>query len=1443
MPHHYLIRDIVVENTQAEFVSDVQLSWYPRDEHNAVLAASYLWTDQRINKELPSVQALRLLCDNFEFYKPNRNRHTWLATYGHGKSHLALALANFFGQPHESPIVDGLLASVEHANADIAQRLRAFKQGRQPYLVVRLRGDRPLSLTQALVAGLEEALSEHPGTQGAELGLWFDAALELLATLTPEQQEKASSYLLDKKNIDLAQLRANLRARNTGLYDLTRNVWKHLFGFRPDLKSELNPKEMLEQVAHDYCGDPDSGKPCAGILVLFDEFGRFVEAYAGNYDTQGENLPLQSLLDAMETLRNRAAFVSFAQYKPEEIARRKLQARGAGAETMANIVQELNRLPANQHQALASPLEAVLDGYLQQKPARWNELVADDTRWDEVINAIDLVKLLFPVRYTEANGWTDEKLRETLGEGCFPLHPLTTALLCGANLRGDTARSVLGFVEDRIRAWGPLPALTTAGNLNWVYPTELVTYFGEALAPTETGWLRYDEARRKSPDTPTNRVVLAAMFLFETVGLQPGSTPADEYPSLIGALTGMPAAEAEAALQALTADAHIEYDAGQRKYLFWAVGQSGADATKTLNDELAILWNNPSRVDEKLTTILAHNVFTAEGFVGNPDAWQAEEIALSRDEWTPATLADKLSRFSYDARQQSLRTAPRGYVLRAIALNDADVNWFQQHADQVFQQALTRVAPVGPPPAVLVLPSKPQDGLVKALLKKHLLDGWGHETRTTLGAQALQQLENKVEEEVKSNWDLLWQDDNRLGTWYCPASYQEGVISRLGGNLHPSLQNALKSTYEVAYNQVAPFTTEAQKDNFKRGVARACQFLVRGSFIGWEEAVAPKSEGRAKDLYRYYLKNGPKTSWGVVDNREKVREPSDNVAKQAWNLLDQAVPAGAERVSLRNTLLTLLNVPYGYDYYSLGLLFCAWYGCHRHEIKLYRGATGSSFTPEEWLGVENNFQKLISSLLGYYDVCVTRIDKGKVENEVTKLVESINNRKSLSYAEAEAVTSELAQYTTDPAADESLLSQAQEAIVLLEKDRALATKYHEYLLDLSKQLGGNFAANLNGVKALAKLLEQVRQAPNLGCIQSDQPELAADIEQGILTKLSATVVQASNVLSRLNSLDKHSDQLEGLMHLRAAVNSTGHAPSIAQVQKAFDDLDNAFRKRKEEAQDLDFIKKLEAAEKTEKQRYLSELRFWLPVLEEHRAFAESTEERRLKVLEKIQKGIQAHAAFLANAQAKADEITTRTAVASLLKSLYGAQSDYAEAEPEQGQLIALIERGEALDKVLEELEELKDKKALDGKALAALLKRYDTQAASTCLSETQRLHIQNLRGKKEARFNVRVQKAVEELEKLETRSASDESPALVMESLRQGRDNGLRFLTTDYQPRLKAVEAKLNERIGEDVTEKIQDLFLHIANPQQRRLCLDKLRSLLDPPVGEPVTVPTTSSN
>ncbi|MEI6914103.1 MAG: hypothetical protein WCL39_03130, partial [Armatimonadota bacterium] len=109
-----LIQDVVLPNENARFANAVQLGWYPSDERNIPLATGYIFTKNSTTGYVSSIDVLDYIRDSFR-WSGNPNCHVVIATYGHGKSHLALALANFFGKPYESPEIEGLLKSIEHA--------------------------------------------------------------------------------------------------------------------------------------------------------------------------------------------------------------------------------------------------------------------------------------------------------------------------------------------------------------------------------------------------------------------------------------------------------------------------------------------------------------------------------------------------------------------------------------------------------------------------------------------------------------------------------------------------------------------------------------------------------------------------------------------------------------------------------------------------------------------------------------------------------------------------------------------------------------------------------------------------------------------------------------------------------------------------------------------------------------------------------------------------------------------------------------------------------------------------------------------------------------------------------------------------------------------------------------------------------------------------------
>ena len=135
------IGELVRLDPDAQFRSDVQLDAYDKP-HNLGLLKSYLFTSQAPTGYESSIDILKTILQAFTSNRLD-NRMTVIANYGHGKSHLALALANYFGRPVNSEECQVLLSKVAAAvpNQAVAATYKAFKVANPRHLILRLRGD------------------------------------------------------------------------------------------------------------------------------------------------------------------------------------------------------------------------------------------------------------------------------------------------------------------------------------------------------------------------------------------------------------------------------------------------------------------------------------------------------------------------------------------------------------------------------------------------------------------------------------------------------------------------------------------------------------------------------------------------------------------------------------------------------------------------------------------------------------------------------------------------------------------------------------------------------------------------------------------------------------------------------------------------------------------------------------------------------------------------------------------------------------------------------------------------------------------------------------------------------------------------------------------------------------------------------------------------------
>lgn len=1446
----YTIREITKENPQAAFVSDVALAWYPAHPNNTRLAGSYSWTRQQIGEELPSLEALNRLRHGFESDEVAKlgNRHLWEAIYGHGKSHLALALANFFGKPAGSPEVNAILDAIKHAKGDY-EGLKSFKEDRQPYLVLTLFGNDTLTIAQGVVRGIEKAFAANPETHSEDLGLWFKPAEEGLEALSAKQAdvEKATEFLQSlTPPLTLQDLRDDLSSRR-GLYrEQLSQMVHHVTGFPPAFGDMLGPKQVIESVVNRYCGE---GKPFAGLLILFDEFGRFVQDYASEYDLLSKNQPLQNLLEAVASLQSRAAIVAFTQANPEGIAKRAL---GANSARLDEVNRELTRFPDPDRKVLVSPLEAVLGDFLQQEEKKFGQLLdAYPSAEADLDAAIDMTKVLFPARYSS---WTPQQVQNQLGYECFPLHPLTTALLCTLGIRETvSARPSLGFVQEAYNRFADYPAITANGTLQFIPATQLVAYFQESLAKSDEDWNRYQNALRLAGASlpqlkladPTHLKddVLAAMFVRETANLTIGSGLTD-HEGIIAALCGHPRADVAQALRELAADGRIQHDPAGRKYLFWSLGQDGMKASRALSMETDRIVQDPVDFEKAIRQQLYTLNYSEEVYLGNAIDWAAPVFIVPRAIWSRDYLKLLIRPYQLNTDGTWLDTnARRGYAIRPIGNTDEEVAWLRAHAQADFDAVIQELDSMYPPPAVLVLPQQPHTGLLRALAQQYVLDGWGTQTRADLGEKAIEQIQAQTAEQRQTEITKLRSEEKKIIDYKVPSVYASAVNALLSTVSTPSLSALLKACYAPAYGWRAPYVDDSSSStSYRRGVWTACDYLRRDKFIDWDDNTRGAPGAPARKIYEKVLRDTPNT-WGVVDASLRVVDPRLEVVQRGWQVLEEAVLVSTnpdDRVSLRAPLLKLLNAPYGYDYYSLGLLFCAWAGRYRRTLHFYHGVTRQRLTSEEWFTTENNFEKVISILLGPLDLHVAREDPAAVKVHIEQILRDWHEHKSLDFTEAETRLAELKEYANNEASDPDLLEQANETIPLLAAAIQSIREYHSSLTNITEELPALTNAHPDTIQALVKLLNNIRIGPPQVTVQPSYLEHANHVEAQVLNKLRTITTQICNIYTspqQINTLTKCKESENRLFATKMYLSGLTDEIDSTKVEEAILTIQSERNRLKAEEQDTELLARLKEVEKL---RNLGELRTALEEINKRPVFSEKGIAARQSTIEIIECRITEFEENLDNYHSKARDLPEREGKSikalakeiNVLSSTLQRQHDqYLNAEPEYAKYSQALKWCEIWNKILDDITDLSEDTPENNSELQKLLKKYEKLRSIEGSTENQQSFVLEAKQAVEDEFTKHVEAAVNTLNDLFARNEQkdpSEPPSKIYKELQIAMESAFHFLPKEEIKRRERLEKALQKRLDADQVEDIAFRFTQIKDTEQRKSCVERLRLLLE---------------
>ncbi len=1389
--------------SEAEFRSDVQLGSYYRPE-NIDLVKSYIFTSKAAAGKKSSTELLKLLA---EAYMPGNvpNRFTFIANYGHGKIHFALMLANFFGKPFGSPEATAILEKLDHALADRADYgfFQSFKDNhRRPFLVLTLRGDEPGDLRSKFFRSLDEARQWYPELGSEPLPFWFAEAEHFLDNMSPDLHVRAEAFL-KPRNLDLPLLSDQVRRRDGSARQICRELHKHLHGTYPDFGADASMRDAVAWASDNLCG-PD--KPVEKLLVVFDEFGAFVRDYSLG-DSRGPGTPLQDLLNGIENRRGKAAFVALTQQDPDAIARNALTGGLQGGDT-DSLLKELNRLPESERYVLHSSLELVLDAYLKQSPGVWDELTSRPSFSRAVSEATEVAFRAFRRRYKENLGWDFSRFKEVMTRGCFPLHPMTTALLSTLQLRSTAAapRTVLGFVIRAIEDRSEEPVVQ-GDRPNWVWPTTLVDYFRDGL--DERPYLDFLDAVQQAggADAPLEqRTVLKAMLLRIAGQVETWQTG---YETTVAQLSGLSQQVASQTLKDLADSGIIQHDPDNRFYTFWSAGRGAHKVKELLQKKLRDKVLNRRALD-KVGELLDEKGLLQPIPInvpwGHSQDWHAAQVLLSYSDFEQNALL-KLSAERLQWRLDG-KTRPRALVAWLLAENEEQVETYRRSAAGILDQAFGD----SHAPFIAIRPRVPRPELNRLMLEVYGLSQFDNMDIKDVGQD---QYEDRRRTALKRLAEVL-KEFGQTGEYEVPRVLRARtqIVPQKLGSILPEL---LRTAY---YQGPREFFAQYKlnQSSLRTAVAKVSNHLSDNTLD------APKAFGSdpvAQQVVDLFLKG----KWGVANTNLRLKEPAQgSPLYSGWKALDDHFEAGAAGTAVRGSLSELLNPPYGYDYNTLTLLFAAWYGYNRHDIELSCAGRLTAMG-EVAKDLKKGLKPPKDFLTALSDCRVTRRDRSQLTLDVEELIRKVDVE-TFSKVEALNGLHKLQEFLEDERSDPNLRPEVESAAEALGQAVKAADEYNQKAASLRGR-----AESKRKVGELVDLMVEITKLPRTSRVKPDEPgpdELRRMLSGKVTVLTEARCVQ----LEQIADISEYGLHYRELQIDRQVLSKIGLAPLVERVDHALQTL----RERKEalehgqkDAVALGVLAAIPTkgtlSSLREHQITVSNLKF---------LSAEAQQEAQAKS-EAIQSEIARLEAFAQGLAKRLGVLTRRDAVQSLKEDILRRRDSFEGTEEQHG-IEQALERCELLDGYFAGLRKVQDTppKNLEEaneqvENLRCLAAEYQGILSSAQLEV---LHGAEQATKQEAAR--RTEQALTWLESCEQdlnriESQSQRSGSEIERLLARLKDPPP-FLPLEAHERLDKCRRGIRQLADQDQSLQVELHFMQIADRHKQLECLERLQQLLKEP-------------
>jgi len=811
------------------------------------------------------------------------------------------------------------LQQIEYATSStnsVLEGLRLYKQ-RGRHLVICLSGDKPIDLRKHFLHTLRKAL-ESEGIVDSIAQQICKQPLQYLERLDAKQRDAAEAYLkrLGNPEGDVAMLMELLQEDNYQIIPRIKEICYHQVGFNPDFEADVDVEALLTDLVTRLC--LGENPHFQGILILFDELYNYLQLWASDPIGAGSTA-IQNITNICERFKGRVALISFAQRRLSGVIPSK------NVEDYNRLASRLELLPSTYEPAAS--LELVLSGLLSQQSqtAAWHEF---RSKWDDTLRAENTTAYENrTANYYRNRNWSFQKFHEHIGLGCFPLHPITSYLLC--NLNFTHGRTAIQFVQDEVKRFLAEQPAEKDGNLNYIYPVALVDAFESDFSRPQSNpeyprlFADYRYAVNKlqvSADADPNEIIiLKALFLFHASGSKLAKSDREKHEEILSLLAGISVVKVKTALDKLRLVREVVYhNPASNTYQFYSGGIDPEALRRRIREETANTPISINKVEEHCLVKIKHYV-GSETF---PTQF-IEENRLCSEDWQFQNKVYSVARFRQALfSDQTLRTTDAlGIVAYVMAETSEETLALRCEIDQLLAQSHLKGQ------MVVAIAVQPAGELARLLLE---FENAEKKSVQEFGV-ALTQLQEQYKKQIHNSTSDLF----KSCTYHCHI--QEKIPT--GDRTHPT--RILSAVLQDRYPLVPP-VEKIDKMVVKKGGKG-------GEIIGYtakrllEDDLRPQAfpqQSYANTIDPVFVK-----SWRLLQKTSQkysVIVPTHPKIAAAWNEISEMMTLDEQSeksVEITKIWKTLSSPPYGYNEYTFTLLFAGWLAYYRAEVWL-KGSFG-----------------------------------------------------------------------------------------------------------------------------------------------------------------------------------------------------------------------------------------------------------------------------------------------------------------------------------------------------------------------------------------------------------------------------------------------------------------------------------------------------------------------